>query len=71
MTFRVWFGGYICDLCGGYRGGGQQRIAVRVTTLFAGKQISPHVALHCDDVKAIAHSVRSNAVRLASFFVKV
>ena len=32
----VWFGGYVCDLCGGYRGGGQQRVAVRVTTLFAG-----------------------------------
>ncbi|KAL8429395.1 hypothetical protein Efla_001233 [Eimeria flavescens] len=44
-TSGVWFGGYVCDLCGGYRGGGQQRIAVRVTTLFAG--IGASLAVSC------------------------
>ncbi|CDI83747.1 hypothetical protein, conserved [Eimeria acervulina] len=44
-TSGVWFGGYVCDLCGGYRGGGQQRVAVRVTTLFAG--IGATLAVTC------------------------
>ncbi|KAL8436359.1 hypothetical protein ACSSS7_001759 [Eimeria intestinalis] len=44
-TTGVWFGGYVCDLCGGYRGGGQQRVAVRVTTLFAG--IGATLAVSC------------------------
>ncbi|KAL8455889.1 hypothetical protein Emag_000263 [Eimeria magna] len=44
-TSGVWFGGYVCDLCGGYRGGGQQRVAVRVTTLFAG--IGATLAVSC------------------------
>lgn len=39
LRCSVWFGGYVCDLCGGYRGGGQQRVAVRVTTLFAGENL--------------------------------
>ncbi|KAF8821108.1 transporter, major facilitator family protein [Cardiosporidium cionae] len=34
-TLGIWFGGYICDLCGGYRGG-QQKKAVKVATVFAG-----------------------------------
>ncbi|CBZ52992.1 conserved hypothetical protein [Neospora caninum Liverpool] len=34
-TSGVWCGGYVCDQCGGYRGG-QQRTAVRVATAFAG-----------------------------------
>ncbi|KYK70273.1 transporter, major facilitator family protein, partial [Toxoplasma gondii TgCatPRC2] len=34
-TSGIWCGGYICDQCGGYRGG-QQRMAVRVATVFAG-----------------------------------
>ncbi|KEP66430.1 UNVERIFIED_CONTAM: transporter, major facilitator family protein [Hammondia hammondi] len=34
-TSGIWCGGYICDQCGGYRGG-QQRMAVRVATAFAG-----------------------------------
>ncbi|KAF8820549.1 transporter, major facilitator family protein [Cardiosporidium cionae] len=33
-TLGIWFGGYICDLCGGYRGG-QQKKAVKVATTFA------------------------------------
>ena len=41
----MWFGGYVCDLCGGYRGGGQQRVAVRVTTLFAGSSIICHLCV--------------------------
>lgn len=44
-TSGVWFGGYVCDLCGGYRGGAQQRVAVRVTTLFAG--IGATLAVSC------------------------
>lgn len=34
LCYRVWFGGCLCDRCGGYR---QQKTAVRLATLFAGE----------------------------------
>ncbi|PFH33260.1 transporter, major facilitator family protein [Besnoitia besnoiti] len=50
-TSGVWCGGYVCDLCGGYRGG-QQRTAVRVATVFAG--VAALLAVACVYVVNIA-----------------
>ncbi|KAL8442188.1 hypothetical protein Emed_007386 [Eimeria media] len=58
-TSGVWFGGYVCDLCGGYRGGGQQRVAVRVTTLFAAALVPVAVGIQLASVPFHQRSISS------------